>query len=104
MAYSRDNVFFWWPDRDGKGPRPGEVECAFVKWNIDYKSDDITLPEPDILVGEDMEFPRIDERRAFDKHSHVFFNIMDKTAGTDMRSIGPVLGGMRDPPNSERHI
>jgi len=23
MAYSKDNVFFWWPDKDGNAPLPG---------------------------------------------------------------------------------
>ena len=94
MAYSTGNVFFWWPDKDGKGPKPGEVECALVRWKIDYHSNELDLGKPNIMVAEDMEFPRIDDRLATLRHSKVLFNVMDKAAGTDMRSIGPVLGGM----------
>ena len=93
MAYSKDNVFFWWPDKDGKAPRPGEAECKFVCWDIDYHSSNLDLTSADIIIEEDMEFPRIDDRFATTQHHKTLFNVMDKQAGTDMRVIGPVLGG-----------
>lgn len=93
MAYSKVNLFFWWPDKDGKGPQPGQAQCDFVRWKIDYQSNQMPLPEAEYIVTEDMEFPRIDDRFAFEKHSHTFFCVMDKEAGTDMPFIGPVLGG-----------
>lgn len=97
MAYSKDNVFFWWPDKDGKAPRPGEAECKFVCWDIDYHSSNLDLTSADIIIEEDMEFPRIDDRFATTQHHKTFFNVMDKQAGTDMRVIGPVLGGESSP-------
>lgn len=93
MAYSKDNVFFWWPDKDGKSPQPGQAQCDLVKWIIDYSSSKLVLSEPEMLINDDMEFPRVDERIAFEKHSHTFFCVMDHKAGTDMAFIGPVLGG-----------
>lgn len=100
MAYSTGNVFFWWTDKDGKGPKPGELECALVWWNINYHSNEMDLGEPDIMIAEDMEFPRIDDRLATLMHSKILFNIMDKAARTDMRFIGPVLGGKALPRSS----
>jgi carotenoid cleavage dioxygenase len=93
MAYSKDNVFFWWPDKDGKGPQPGQAQCDFVRWNIDYNSNKLGLGEPERLFRGDMEFPRIDDRIAFEKHEHTFFCMMDHEAGSDMSFIAPVMGG-----------
>lgn len=63
-----------------------------MKWAIDYNSSTLALPDPEKLVQEDLEFPRIDDRLAFEKHSHTFFCVMDHR-GTDMPFVGPVLGG-----------
>lgn len=93
MAYSKDNIFFWWPDKDGKSPQPGQAQCELVRWMIDYGSGEICLPEPQVLAPKDMEFPRIDDRFAFERHRHSFFCYMDSQAGTDMAFIGPVMGG-----------
>ncbi|KAG7410280.1 Lignostilbene-alpha,beta-dioxygenase isozyme I [Fusarium oxysporum f. sp. raphani] len=93
MAYSKDNIFFWWPDKDGKSPQPGQAQCELVRWMIDYGSSEICLSEPKVLAPKDMEFPRIDDRFAFERHRHSFFCYMDSQASTDMAFIGPVLGG-----------
>ncbi|THV45118.1 hypothetical protein BGAL_0528g00060 [Botrytis galanthina] len=93
MAYSIKNVFFWWADKNGDAPIPGEAQCDFVSFNIDYKSSDLDLKEPTKMVEEDMEFPRIDDRYVSVSFTKVLFNVMDPAAGTDMKVIGPNLGG-----------
>lgn len=97
MAYSRKNVFFWWADKNGDAPIPGEAQCDFVSFNIDYKSSDLDLKEPTKMVEEDMEFPRIDDRYVSVSFTKALFNVMDPAAGTDMKVIGPNLGGVSCP-------
>lgn len=63
------------------------------RFTIDPKSDDLELPEPHILIHDDNEFPRIDDRYAMSKYTHTFMNVMDKTLGTDFAAIAPVAGG-----------
>ena len=93
MAYSKDNVFWWWADKDGKAPAPTEIRCDLVSWKIDYESEDLDLKMDQLLVKGDMEFPRIDDRFSTTPHTVTLFNLMDHSAGTDWRVIGPVLGG-----------
>ena len=88
MAYAPDNVFFWWPDKDGKGPKAGEVETWLCDFKIDYNSTELDLGQPEFFVkGEDVEFPKIDDRLAMGRHSRIFLCAMDKTAGTDFPFI-----------------
>lgn len=103
MAYAKDNVFFWWPDKDGKGPRPGEVEARYGTFVIAYHSDQLSLPEPEYLVDDDMEFPRIDDRVATLQHKHTFFCIFDKSV-TDFPYILPRLGGGAPMTNGIAHL
>ncbi|KAF7934096.1 uncharacterized protein EAE97_008456 [Botrytis byssoidea] len=93
MAYSRKNVFVWWADKNGDAPSPGEAQCDFVSFSIDYKSPDLDLKVSTKMVEEDMEFPRIDDRYVSTSFTKALFNVMDPAAGTDMKVIGPNLGG-----------
>ncbi len=51
------------------------------------------LPEPVILITDDNEFPRIDDRIGMTEHKHIFMNVMDPKLGTDFPAIVPVMGG-----------
>lgn len=83
MAHGKLNAFFWWPDKDGNAPNPQEVSLNLRRWHIDPKSTNMTLPPGDILVDENLEFARIDDRVATRKNDTVFFCLLDPTAGTD---------------------
>ncbi|KAL0471614.1 carotenoid oxygenase 1 [Neurospora intermedia] len=105
MAYAKDNVFFWWPDANGKGPRPGEVEAHFANFVLDYQSDKLQLAEPTYLVDDDMEFPRIDDRVATRQHKHTFFCIFDRKPGvTDFEFVMPRAGGGAPMSNGLAHL
>lgn len=83
------NSFFWWPDKDGNAPNPQEISLNLRRWHIDPKSTNMTLPAGDILVDENLEFARIDDRVATKKNDTVFFCLMDPTAGTDFPFVMP---------------
>jgi carotenoid cleavage dioxygenase-like enzyme len=94
MAYAPDNLFFWWPDKNGKSPKPGEIESWLSSFKIDYHSEKLDLGPPHYFVeGEEIEFPKIDDRLAMMRHSRIFCCAMDKTAGTDFPFITPRMGG-----------
>ncbi len=86
-------MFFWWKDGDGNAPNPQELFSQHKRFIIDPKSHDLNLPEPEVLIHDDNEFPRIDDRFAMAKHKHTFMNLMDHTLGTDFPAIAPVMGG-----------
>ncbi|KAI1450435.1 carotenoid oxygenase [Annulohypoxylon stygium] len=88
------NAFFWWPDAEGNAPDPKEIRADYVRFTFDPKTENLNLPEPEIILGDyDMEFPRIDDRVSMKRHRHSFFDVMVPQLGTNFAAIAPVLGG-----------
>jgi carotenoid cleavage dioxygenase-like enzyme len=56
-----------------------------------------------MLLRDDVEFPRIDDRFLMKEHTHRFFDVMDPTLGTKFPAILPVIGGGYPPYNSVGH-
>ncbi|KAJ4362945.1 hypothetical protein N0V83_010062 [Neocucurbitaria cava] len=98
------NVFFWWPDAEGNAPNPEQIAAKLVRFTFDPHSDDLHLPEHEIIGNEDCEFPRVDERFAGKRHMHAFFDLMDPSLGTDFGTIMPRMGGGHPPYNSLGHL
>jgi carotenoid cleavage dioxygenase len=98
------NVFFWWPDAEGNAPDPREIEGQYVRFTFDPKATDLNLPTPEVILPQDMEFPRIDDRIAMARHRHSFFDTMAPQAGTDFAAIAPVLGGGHAMYNALGHL
>lgn len=97
-------MFFWWPDAEGGAPNPQEIQSKLTRFTIDPNSTDLDLPEPEILLRDDSEFYRIDDRFLMKQHSHCFFDLMDPKLGTDFPAIGPVMGGGFAPYNALGHL
>ncbi|CAK7215103.1 transcriptional regulatory protein rco1 [Sporothrix bragantina] len=87
------NVFFWWPDAKGHAPDPRTIQARLVRYTFDPRSDTLDLPEPEVLVKEDCEFPRIDDRVSMKKHTKCFFDKMDPSLGTDFAVVMANVGG-----------
>lgn len=106
LPLSDKNVFFWWPDGEGKAPNPPEITAHMQRFTIDPLTDKLDLPPPETLLREDCEFPRIDERFAMQSYRHMFFLVMNPTlgCGTDMGRIAPVMGGGFPPYNAMAHL
>lgn len=100
LPVSNKNVFFWWPDVDGNAPDPHEISANLLRFEIDPHSDELDLPEPELLLAADCEFPKIDDRWAMKQHTICYFDVMDKTLGTDWGVVGPAMGGGFAPYNS----
>jgi len=103
LPISDKNVFFWWPDAQGNAPDPHQITSHLAQFIIDPKASDLGLT-PRIVLKEDVEFCRIDDRFLMSKHRHVFCDLMDPSLGTDFLTIGPVMGGGHPPYNSLGHF
>ncbi|KAI5200554.1 hypothetical protein E4T39_05705 [Aureobasidium subglaciale] len=104
LPLSDKNVFFWWPDAQGHAPDPHTITASMLRFTIDPTSDSLELPKPEVLSHHDCEFPRIDDRKAMQKHGHCFFDMMDPSLGTSFERIAPVMGGGFPPYNSLGHL
>ncbi|OJJ61765.1 hypothetical protein ASPSYDRAFT_75786 [Aspergillus sydowii CBS 593.65] len=93
LGLSENNVFFWWPDAQGKAPEPSSIISQLVRFTLDPQTDDLTLAEPKILNEGNSEFYRIDDRFTTRPYRHCFFDLMSPELGTDFERIGPRLGG-----------
>lgn len=98
------NVFFWWPDAEGNAPSPESIHANLVRYTFDPRSENLALPEPEVLAQEDCEFPKIDDRFSMKTHKHCFFDTMDPSLGTDFAAIMPVMGGGHPPYNALGHL
>jgi carotenoid cleavage dioxygenase-like enzyme len=70
---------------------------------LDPRAEELDMPEPLVLIEEDCEFARIDERYTGSKHSHAFPDVMIPSLGTDFAAIAPVMGGGFAPYNALGH-
>lgn len=104
LPLSDKNVFFWWPDARGNAPVPEEISAHLVRITFDPQSDNLDLPPHEIIMAEDCEFPRIDDRVHGKEHAHAFFDLMDPSLGTDFATIMPRMGGGHPPYNSLGHL
>ena len=86
------NVFFFWPNTDGKYSDPEVVPVTFRRFTIDPASDDLQMADPQILGPYQSEFPRFDERYTGKDYKHTYLNVMinDKFAWDE---VGTKMGG-----------
>jgi carotenoid cleavage dioxygenase len=98
LAFSKLNVFFWWTDKNGKGPAPEQISSDLLLWKIDPKATDLRLPPGELVAQGELEFPRIDDRWAMSRHSTTFFSIFQPQL-VDFPFVGPRMGGGYPPYN-----
>lgn len=98
LPYYNCNVFFWWPDKDGKSPDPKTIKSDLRTFTIDPKSDDMKLEPGKFLAAGELEFPRIDDRYQMARHSKTFFCTF-KPEMINWPVVGPKMGGGYPPYN-----
>ncbi|KAJ4286518.1 hypothetical protein N0V90_013218 [Kalmusia sp. IMI 367209] len=104
LPLSDKNVFFWWPDAQGKAAHPKDIASQLVRFTFDPRSTELDLPKPEILSHEDCEFPRIDDRFSGRAHEQTFILVMDPSLGTDFATIMPRMGGGHALYNALAHL
>ncbi|KAJ5657185.1 Carotenoid oxygenase [Penicillium longicatenatum] len=103
LGLSDKNVFYWWPDAQGRSPDPRTIHSQLTRFTVDPNAEEGSLPEPEVLHDGNSEFYRIDERFSGKKYRHSYFDLMDARLGTDFQAIGPVMGGGYPPYNALAH-
>lgn len=104
LPVSDKNVFFWWPDANGNAPDPTTIRAHLRRFTFDPRSEQLDLPESIVILEQDCEFSRVDDRFSMRHHKHGFFDIMIPRLGTDFEAIAPVMGGGHAPYNALAHI
>ncbi|CRL22258.1 Carotenoid oxygenase [Penicillium camemberti] len=93
LGLSETNVFFWWPDAQGKSPEPSSIHSQLTRFTLNPKSEELDLVNPTVLQSDNSEFYRIDDRFTAKPYKHCFFDLMNPALGTDFPTIMPQLGG-----------
>jgi carotenoid cleavage dioxygenase len=97
MSHSYGNVFGFSPDKDGNSPPLGTNASLLAKWVIDPKSEELNLKRPEIIINEDNEFLRVDDRYICYKSRYIFGALQDKVEGkTDWKLVSQRIGGTLD--------
>ncbi|MCP5143709.1 MAG: carotenoid oxygenase family protein [Gammaproteobacteria bacterium] len=86
-----DNVFWFFPDAQGKYPPPSALKTEIVRWCFDMnsKSDTPTYKIISTLAGE---FPHIDDRYIGRPYRHAFLQVTDMSQPYNEAKAGPIMG------------
>ncbi|KAF7194380.1 Lignostilbene-alpha,beta-dioxygenase isozyme I [Pseudocercospora fuligena] len=98
------NGFPWWPDKDGSAPKHTEIYSAMHRFVIDPQSKDLDITPTEVLLDQNCEFPRVDERYSTHRHRHAFVCLLDPHLDSDMGTIMARMGGGHPVYNALGHI
>jgi len=85
------NVFWFFPDAEGKAPAPPTLRTQIVRWCFDLAS---SSDQPTSTVIADLagEFPHVDERYVGRPYRHAFMQSTDPTKPYNAEKAGPIMG------------
>jgi carotenoid cleavage dioxygenase-like enzyme len=86
-----DNVFWFFPDAEGKAPPPESFRTEIVRWCFDLSSKGDT-PEAKVISNFAGEFPHVDDRYVGRPYRHAFMQGTDPTKPYDPEKAGPIMG------------
>ncbi len=86
-----DNVFWFFPDADGRAPEPSSLRTQVVRWCFDMgsKSD---APTAKVIAEVAAEFPHVDDRYVGRPYRYAFMQATDPTKPYDAEKAGPIMG------------
>ena len=86
-----DNVFWFFPDANGRAPAPETLRTEIVRWCLDMngRSD---RAEATVISGFAGEFPHVDDRYTGRPYRHAFLQGTDPTRPYDAERAGPIMG------------
>ncbi len=91
LPVASGNVFWFFPDADGKFPPPGSVAADVVRWRIDMNSKSDNL-EGSVVSKLNCEFPHVDDRYIGRPYRHAFVQAGDPTKPYNADKAGPIMG------------
>ncbi|KAH8920879.1 putative lignostilbene dioxygenase [Atractiella rhizophila] len=72
MTLYNGNIMNWWPNKDGKAPKPWELKNFFARFVLDPKATDLRLADPIKVCDVAGEFSRIDDRFLGHDYTYTF--------------------------------
>ena len=91
LPVALDNVFWFFPDGNGKVPAPGSFGTEVTRWCFDMK-DKNSKPVPVVLSRMMAEFPHCDDRYVGRPYRYGFMQATDPTKPYNADRAGPVMG------------
>lgn len=86
-----DNVFWFFPDAQGKAPDPSTLHTQIVRWCFDMNSPADT-PTSQVISTVAGEFPHIDDRYIGRPYRYAFMQATDPALPYDAAKAGPIMG------------
>ena len=86
-----DNVFWFFPDADGKHPDPASLRTQIVRWCFDMNSKS-DVPTAKVISEIAAEFPHVDDRYIGRPYRYGFMQATDPTKPYNAEKAGPVMG------------
>jgi carotenoid cleavage dioxygenase-like enzyme len=91
LPVAKDNVFWFFPDKDGRFPPPGSIGTEITRWCFDMK-DKNSKPVPSVMSTLSAEFPHCDERYVGRPYRYGFLQAADPTKPYNPERAGPIMG------------
>ena len=86
-----DNVFWFFPDADGRAPDPSSLRTEIVRWCFDMGSNGET-PTANVIANVAGEFPHVDDRYVGRPYRYAFMQATDPTKPYNPEKAGPIMG------------
>jgi carotenoid cleavage dioxygenase-like enzyme len=86
-----DNVFWFFPDAQGRAPDPSTLRTQIVRWCFDMNSPS-DVPTSEVISTVAGEFPHIDDRYVGRPYRYAFMQATDPTQPYDAAKAGPIMG------------
>jgi len=91
LPVALDNVFWFFPDKDGKFPPPGSFGTEITRWCFDM-NDRNSKGVPTVMSRMAAEFPHADDRYIGRPYRYGFMQATDPTKPYNMERAGPIMG------------
>lgn len=91
LPVALDNVFWFFPDKDGKFPPPGSFGTEVTRWCFDM-NDKNSKGVPNVMSTLAAEFPHCDDRYVGKPYKYGFMQASDHTQPYDPDRAGPIMG------------
>ena len=91
LPVALDNVFWFFPDKDGKFPPPGSFGTEVTRWCFDM-NDKNSKAVPSVLSRMMAEFPHCDDRYVGRPYRYGFMQAADPTMPYNPEKAGPIMG------------
>jgi carotenoid cleavage dioxygenase-like enzyme len=91
LPVATNNVFWFFPDKDGKFPPPGSFGTEVTRWCFDM-NDRNSKAVPTVFSRLAAEFPHVDDRYLGRPYRYGFMQAMDPTKPYNAERAGPIMG------------